>query len=93
MLCVILFYELLFFVSEKENFKTTHEKNKNWDNLKMDETNRNSMKLDIEAVRLSAAEEIPKETYKPLPDSDKLDGLEKGIFLSIFILSNSFFHK
>lgn len=44
----------------------------------MDETNRNSMKLDIEAVRLSAAEELPKETYKPLPDSDKLNGLDKG---------------
>lgn len=42
----------------------------------MDETNRNSTKLDIEAVRLSAAEEvIPKETYKTLSE---VDGLENG---------------
>jgi solute carrier family 3 protein 2 len=42
----------------------------------MDETNRNSMKLDIEAVRLSAAEEIlPKESYKAIPE---VDGLENA---------------
>lgn len=44
----------------------------------MEETNRNSMKLDIEAVRLSDDREQPKETYKPIPEYpanlDKLGG-------------------
>lgn len=35
----------------------------------MDENNRNSMKLDIEAVRLSDGEHVaPKETYKSIPE-------------------------
>lgn len=45
----------------------------------MEETNRNSMKLDIEAVRLNDGDrEQPKETYKPIPEypanSDKFGG-------------------
>lgn len=38
----------------------------------MEETNRsrNSMKLDIESVRLSDSE-APKETYKPIPEYTK----------------------
>lgn len=38
----------------------------------MDETNRNSMKLDIEAVRLSSENdrEIPKESYKQVSEFD-----------------------
>lgn len=52
----------------------------------MDETHRNSMKLDIEAVRLSAAEEIlPKESYKPLPDGDKLNGVGEGNYYFNFV--------
>lgn len=37
----------------------------------MDETNRNSMKLDIEAVRLSDNDrETPKESYKQVSEFD-----------------------
>lgn len=45
--------------------------------MNMEETNRNSMKLDIEAVRLSDVDrELPKETYKPIPEypSDTIGG-------------------
>lgn len=47
----------------------------------MDETNRNSMKIDIEAVRLSENDrELPKETYKQISEFDQEDKLT-GEFL------------
>lgn len=50
----------------------------------MDETNRNSMKLDIEAVRLSDNDrETPKETYKQVSEFDLNEKLT-GEFLIFF---------